>query len=336
MELSIIKYLTVRRVWNLLLAGISYLIATATKKPFVLGKPVFLFIEPTNRCNFQCPECPSGLGALTRPLGDMTPELFKKIIDDIKTYALYVQIYLQGEPYLNKDLHEMISYARAAGLYVVVSTNGSVVTHKTVSKLLQNPPDQLIFSMDGITEETYREYRVGGTFKAADEGLRLLMSKRKELNKSLPKVKLQFIVMKQNEHQIGQVKVYGKTLGVDQVAFKSMQVNSVEGAKHFLPDNPKYRRYKVGTGTLEVDGELRNSCINLWHTAVVTWDGNIVPCCFDKDANFKLGTLNGKGIAEHWNSGDYNAFRQKVLDNRKGINMCTNCTEGLKSKYFKV
>jgi len=305
-------------------------------KPVVWGMPVSYSIEPTNYCNLKCPECPSGLGALTRPLGMLSVDDFKLIIDQIKDTGFYVQLYFQGEPYINKHLPEMIKYAQSKNIYISISTNGHYINQKTVDNILENAPDKLIFSMDGLDEESYRKYRVGGSFKKADSGLRMLIKRRNELKKKKPYVEFQFIVMKQNEHQLDDVKKYCKDAGVDKLVFKTMQVTSYENALHFLPSNKKYRRYIVGDGTFRIKNKLKNHCFALWRTSVITWDGKVVPCCFDKDANFELGKLNGKTMKDVWLSEPYQNFRQGVLNNRKGLDMCTNCTEGLKINILEI
>lgn len=80
-------------------------------------------------------------------------------------------------------------------------------------------------------------------------------------------------------------------------------------------------------------GKLRNRCRRLWYTTVVTSDGLIVPCCFDKLAQYPMGTVAEGAIAQIWKNPDYNDFRKRVLRDRKGIGMCTNCTEGLGRIY---
>ncbi len=298
--------------------------------------PVSYSIEPTNHCNLKCPECPSGLGILTRPLGLMKTDRFEKLVDEISREGFYLQLFFQGEPYINKNLPHMIRYAQEKKMYVSVSTNGHFINKDNADEILDTAPDKLIYSMDGLDEETYQNYRVGGTFAQADEGLRSLVERKKQRRLKKPFVELQFIVMKQNEHLLNQVYEYGKETGVDKVVFKTMQVSSYENALHFLPGNQKYRRYEVGEGTFRVKGKLKNKCFALWRTSVITWDGRVVPCCFDKDADFELGKLNGNGFKSVWNSNEYRSFRQQLLDNRKGIDMCSNCTEGMNMNIFEV
>lgn len=298
--------------------------------------PISYSIEPTNHCNLKCPECPSGLGALTRPLGLLKSADFKKLIDEISQTGFYVQLFFQGEPYINKNLPEMISYAQSKNVYISISTNGHFVNEKNVDFVLDNAPNKLIFSVDGLDEESYQKYRVGGTFEQADSGLRSLIRRKKERRLRKPFVEFQFIVMKQNEHQMEQVRKYCKEVGVDKLVFKTMQISSYENALKFLPSNKKFRRYIVEKDTFKIKNEIKNHCFALWRTSVITWDGRVVPCCFDKDAENEIGIVNGKSFSEVWNSNKYYKFRTKILSDRKSEPMCTNCTEGLKVNIFEI
>ncbi len=298
--------------------------------------PISYSIEPTNHCNLECPECPSGTGELTRPLGLLTLDDFKIFVDQIKNTGFYIQLFFQGEPYINKKLPDMIEYAQKNKIYVSVSTNGILINEKSIESIFYNTPDKLIFSIDGIDEETYQKYRIGGTFKDADNGLRLLMKRKIEGKSIKPFVELQFIIMKHNEHQIEEVKKYTEELKVDKVVFKTMQVSSYDSAIKFLPSCSNHSRYIVENGTVRSKNKIKNHCFALWRTSVITWDGKLVPCCFDKDANYEFGSLNGKNIKGIWLNKKSMKFRQIILHNRENINMCTNCTEGQKINISEI
>jgi radical SAM protein with 4Fe4S-binding SPASM domain len=336
LEINILKYLSFRRFINGVKIFASFGISKYLHKPVVWGTPISFSIEPTNLCNLECPECPSGLGTLTRPLGKLEMDNFKKFVDDIYKESFYLQLFFQGEPYMNKSLIEMINYAQSRKMYVSVSTNGHFITEKNVENIVRNAPDKLIYSVDGLDEESYKNYRVGGSFKKVDNGLRLLSETKKRLGSKRPYVEFQFIVMKQNEHLIDEVFKYGNKRDVDKVVLKTMQVSNYESGVNFLPLNEKYSRYIFDNGSIKLKNKLKNQCFALWRTSVITWDGKVVPCCFDKDADYSLGTLNGNSFKDVWNSAGYNNFRAEVLKNRKGIGMCTNCTEGLKMNIFEV
>jgi radical SAM protein with 4Fe4S-binding SPASM domain len=334
MEINLLRYFTFTRFLNVLKILLSYNISRVIRKPVVWGMPLTYSIEPTNHCNLKCPECPSGLGTLTRPLGLMKPEFFKKIIDEIDSTGFYVQLFFQGEPYINKNLPEMIEYAQEKNIYISVSTNGHFINEHNAGLFLGPAPDKIIFSIDGIDETTYQNYRIGGTFKAADEGLKLLTDAKKKKKLKKPFIELQFIVMKQNEHLIDKVKQYGISRGVDRTVFKTMQISSYSNAVDFLPQNEVFRRYSIDNGSFKIKGKLNNHCFALWRTSVITWDGRVVPCCFDKDAVYEFGRLNGTAFNQIWNSGGYQNFRQRVLINRKETDMCSNCTAGIKVNIF--
>lgn len=336
MEINLIKYFTLKRFLNVVKVIFSFLLSRIFKKPIIWGMPISYSIEPTNHCNLKCPECPSGLGILTRPLGLLKFEQFKNWIDQLKDTGFYVQLFFQGEPYLNKNLTEFIKYAQDNKIYVSISTNGLLINENNVEKIVQYAPDKMIFSVDGLDEQSYQNYRVGGRFEDADRNLRLLINTKKKLNKQKPFIEFQFIVMKQNEHLLEDVKKYCREVGVDKLVFKTMQISSFENAIKFLPENPKFRRYVLDNESFRMKGNIKNYCFALWRTAVITWDGKIVSCCFDKDANYSMGNLNGNTIEQLWNSNKFFTFRQAVLNNRKKIPLCTNCTEGFKINILEI
>ena len=104
MEINLLKYFTIPRAFNAVKVISSFTLSRIVRKPVVWGMPISYSVEPTNHCNLKCPECPSGLGALTRPLGLLSVDDFKYIVNQIKDTGFYVQLYFQGEPYINKNL----------------------------------------------------------------------------------------------------------------------------------------------------------------------------------------------------------------------------------------
>ena len=336
LEINLFRYFTIKRFLNSIRILISFCISRIIRKPIVWGMPLTYSIEPTNLCNLKCPECPSGTGDLTRPLGLMNIENYRKIVNQISGTGFYVQLFFQGEPYLNKKLPEMISYAQSKNVYVSVSTNGNLISTKNIDAFSEHLPDKIIFSLDGLDEISYQNYRVGGTFKQADEALQLIVEAKQKIDLQKPFIELQFIVMKQNEHLLEDVKAYAKKRFVDRLVFKTMQISSYSNAIEFLPDNSEYSRYILSNGGYKLKGKFKDHCFALWRTGVITWDNNMVPCCFDKDASYVLGNLNKASIKEIWKSELYQRFRYGLLKNRKAINMCSNCTEGLKVNIFRL
>jgi len=122
-----------------------------------------------------------------------------------------------------------------------------------------------------------------------------------------------------------------KELGVDEVKFKTAQIYDYEQGSELIPTIEKYARYKQKPdGTFTIKNKLLNHCWKMWHSCVITWDGKVVPCCFDKDASHPLGDLRQNSFSEIWQHKAYQDFRANLLQARSNIDICKNCTEGTK------
>jgi radical SAM protein with 4Fe4S-binding SPASM domain len=322
---------TVRRAWNLYKVLASYQLSKWLKKPIQWGFPVSISFEPTTSCNLRCPECPSGLREFSRPTGMLQKDFFRETIDDIYKELLYLTFYFQGEPYLNPDFLEMVKYAHDKGIYTGTSTNAHYLTDEKAKKTIESGLDRLIISIDGTTQDVYQSYRVGGKLDKVIEGAKNIVKWKKALNSKTPFVFFQFLVVKPNEHQIEEIKQLAKEIGVDQVRFKTAQVYDFENdPNQLIPTIDKYSRYKTDkNGKVLSKSGLQNQCWKLWHANVITWDGLVVPCCFDKDATHQLGNLKGQSFKAIWQNDNYKQFRRELMTSRKNIDICSNCSEGL-------
>ncbi len=291
--------------------------------------PISISIEPTTSCNLRCPECPSGKREFTRPTGMLDPIFFSKTIDSLKNELVYLIFYFQGEPYLNPSFLEMVSYASKSGIYTATSTNAHYLNDENARKTIESGLDRLIVSIDGTTQETYEQYRIGGDLQKVIEGTKNIIEWKKKLKSSTPHIIFQFLVVAPNEHQIKDIQQLGKDLGVDEVRLKTAQVYEYENGNPLIPTNQKYARYKKNSaGKFELKNKLVNHCWKLWHSCVISWDGLVVPCCFDKDAQHRLGDLKETPFKQIWKGNGYGKFRASVLRSRKEIDICSNCSEG--------
>ncbi|MEO8820407.1 MAG: radical SAM/SPASM domain-containing protein [Ginsengibacter sp.] len=328
---NFLSKLTLRRVWNATKVYTSYYLTRLIKKPVQWGLPISISFEPTTSCNLKCPECPSGLREFSRPRGMLKKDFFAKTIDDISKDILYLIFYFQGEPYLNKNFLEMVSYASSKGLYTATSTNAHFLTDDMARKTVESGLDRLIISLDGTTQEVYEQYRREGNMEKVIQGARNIVKWKKELKSKTPFVFFQFLVVRPNEHQVEDVKKLAKEVGVDEVRFKTAQIYDYENdPNQLIPKNEKFSRYKKNKDGKQVSkNKLQNHCSRLWEANVITWDGMVVPCCFDKDATHRLGDLKKESFKEIWHNKKYKQFRKDITDSRKNIDICANCSEGL-------
>jgi radical SAM protein with 4Fe4S-binding SPASM domain len=323
--------LTFRRAWNAVKVVMSFYISKWTGKPIQWGVPISITFEPTTSCNLRCPECPSGKREFTRPTGMLENDFFKSTLDELYKEISYLIFYFQGEPFLNPKFLDMVNYASLKNVYTATSTNAHYLNDAVAKKTVESGLSRLIISIDGTSQETYEQYRIGGDLKKVIEGAENVVKWKKELRSKTPHIIFQFLVVKPNEHQINDVEVLAKKVGVDEVRFKTAQMYDYVNGNKLIPTIEKYSRYKKQTdGTYTIKNEMLNHCWRLWHSTVITWDGLVVPCCFDKDAQHQLGNLKTESFKKMWQGNKYQNFRSAVLRSRSEIDICKNCTEGTK------
>lgn len=326
--------MTIKRLWNASKVYSSFYLTKWLQRPIQWGLPFSVSIEPTTACNLRCPECPSGLRAFSRNTGNLKADFFRKIIEELGEQLFYLTFYFQGEPYINPAFLDMVKFAHERGIYTATSTNGHFLNDKNAQATIESGLDRLIISVDGTTQEVYEAYRKEGNLEQVLEGARRVVQWKKKLKSSTPHIIFQFLVVRPNEHQIEEVKALAKEIGVDEVKLKTAQVYDYEQGNPLIPTIEKYARYAQQIdGSYTIKNELLNHCWKLWHSCVITWDGWVVPCCFDKDAQYRLGSLQHESFAAVWYNEAYQAFRAQLLQGRDQIDICTNCTEGCKVWY---
>ena len=319
------------RLWNVTLLRLSFVLSRLTGKALILGKPFSLSIEPTTACNLACPECPSGLKQFTRPTGKIDLELHEKILQEVNRHVFYINYYFQGEPFLHPQFLELIRSAKKYEIYAATSTNAHFIDEEKAREIVASGLDRLIISIDGLTQETYENYRVNGQLTKVIEATKFLVQAKEEMRSSTPHLIIQFLVVKPNEHEVPAIFTLGKELGIDEVRIKTAQLYDYKHGNPLLPENESYSRYKrLKDGTYAFKYKTGDHCWRMWSGSVITWDGKVVPCCFDKDAQHQLGTLENSSFEEIWQSEPYQNFRGQVLRARNEIDICKNCSEGAK------
>ena len=330
-SLNFFSKLTPKRVANVTKVFSSYQYSRWRGTPSMMGMPISIAFEPTTSCNLRCPECPSGLRSFTRSTGMLQGDLFKDVIDQLAPYLNYLTFYFQGEPFLHPQFLDMVKYASRKGIYTATSTNAHFLSEEKAKATVKSSLDRLIISIDGTTQDTYQSYRVGGSLEKVIAGTKNILYWKKKLNSKTPHVVFQFLVVAPNEHQIPEVYRLAREVGVDQVALKTAQIYNYQNGSSLIPRQDRYSRYRLAEdGTYAIKNGMDNHCWKMWHSCVITWDGKVVPCCFDKDAMHSLGDLSKNSFSEIWNGDAYNQFRSTLLRSRSEIEMCKNCTEGTK------
>jgi radical SAM protein with 4Fe4S-binding SPASM domain len=219
----------------------------------------------------------------------------------------------------------MIAYAAKKRMFVCVSTNGHFLDENTCNNLVKCGMQKIIISVDGATNESYNKYRKGGDLTKVIDGIKTLSQTKKIRNTYNPEIVIQMLVNNYNEHEIDIVKRLSEEQGANRIELKSMQIYN---DNNFLSNINKHNRYiKDKNGNLILKNKIQNRCFRLWSNAAITWDGKLIPCCYDKNATHEIGNIQINSFKQLWVNNEFNTFRNNILNKRKNIDICKNCTE---------
>ncbi len=271
--------------------------------------PIKMDIEPTNDCNLNCITCARRQSR--RKVGYMKISLFKKIIDDLKgKKIIYLTLHKDGEPFLHKQIFEMISYVKTElTTYLNVTTNGLLLDKTKIQNILDTGLDDISFSVDAFHPETYKKIRRTDALNMLIENINTLISLRK--GKRKPFIRLRFTIMKDNVNEVDKFKKYwqGK---VDHLSFDPYHTWSGNFTNRSATNYLIPKRYP---------------CSFLWYTFSISYTGIVTPCCVDYKCAYPLGDLNKESIAQIWSSERLKKLRSAhIYSNYSEIELCKDCT----------
>ncbi len=298
--------------------------------PYVLDYPMSASIETTNLCNLKCHVC-EGRTISSRNKGNMKYEDFQKILDELGPHLYDLELSGWGEPFINKDIYKMFNYARerAPKAYIYTDTNGHFIDN---DMLFNSPPDELVFSIDGIDQETYEKYRVNGELNKVLNNLRNCIETKRKLQIDKPKIVVKFISMKHNEHQLDSIPDFTRQIGADDYRIELFTSRSVKHAREFMSTISRYQKYdaeQLNKGCLvPYMKQLTTPCSMLWTSANIYWNGDVSPCCLDYDSKYSWGNIFKEGgFWQVWNGKKARGFRflHHTPAYRSDISICKNC-----------
>lgn len=291
--------------------------------------PSAVSIELSTCCNLSCPECVTGSGKLTRTKGFMDPVLAAKLASEISGSALSAWLYWQGEPMMHPQFFDILSLFR--GMNPVISTNGHFLDSGNCHRLATSGLKKIIVSYDGVTPQTYSIYRRGGNHAKVEQGIVRLSETFKKYS-SPPVVELQFLVGRHNELELAGAARFARLVNA-RFSIKTMQVLDPERVENWIPARSHRARYTIKAGRVIGVRAPERGCLRMWTTAVVTVDGDVVPCCFDKNAAHVMGNIKDQTFNDIWHGDIYRSFRRQVLSQRSSVDICRGCPQGIRLRF---
>lgn len=263
--------------------------------------PLLLWVEPTNRCNLRCTMCPNSLTGKHREQGNMDPALFEKIVSEARGWVDIFYIFLAGESLLHKQLPDMVRTASAAGIKVVLHTNGCLVTRERAAALIDAGIHEVSFSFDGMDPAEYEQRRAGANYEKTLDNIKTFLEVKKEKNASRPKVDIQCIDFEGKADRAARAKFAALFAGLPVDRINVIPAHTWAGA--FKDDDSLKAPAKSGEYF---------PCKFLWCSMAIAWNGDVVACCNDLFGEVRLGSINEQTLQEVWNSHEMQRFRQAL------------------------
>ena len=319
------RNISTKKLVNLFRIGINRVFPVSR----ALGYPYMAHVSPSGICDLRCDVCPvhdpAAKGKALLPF-----ETYKRLIDEVGDYLVYVILWSWGEPFLNPDIGRMIAYARERNILTVTSTNMNRFSAEQAGEVVEAGLDLLIVALDGTTDEAHSRYRRGGSAARVIENTRRLVEERRRRRREKPFINLRMVVSKENEHQIEDFRSLAAELGVDMVSFKAFstrQQGHVDPRvdRRYAPDRDAFRWYKYQTGYAVDKRPGKYNCKFPWTKPTLFADGEVLACEFDFRYTHSLGNLNEQSFREIWFGPGAKEFRKEFSRDRDEILFCRDC-----------
>jgi MoaA/NifB/PqqE/SkfB family radical SAM enzyme len=181
--------------------------------PFSVKPPLSkLYIEPTSQCNLQCRTCIRN--SWDEPIGSMDINVYRKLLFDLKDFSTLdtIAFWGFGEPLAHPEIVNMVALAHEMGLKTEVITNGHLLDKDMANGFIQAGLDTIVVSVDGTTQESYEDVRLGGDLLRVEENIKTLNVLRAKMSRKNPDVGLEFVIMKSNIHQLPDLALRARSM----------------------------------------------------------------------------------------------------------------------------
>jgi len=211
----------------------------------VAALPSRLYIECTAACNISCDQacCAPETGITrTRQAGMLDFELFRRVVDEAGASLVRIDFFNYGEAFLHKRAVEMCEYIKTKfpHIYLYTSTNGLAFNEEQVRRLIRSGIDEVTFSIDGATADSYVKYRRRGDFDKAIRNLGFATSEKRTLGRDVPVINWRYILFTHNDSddEMRRARTIAAELGVDRLCWELTDHPENLYSRRFVPGSP--------------------------------------------------------------------------------------------------
>ncbi len=269
----------------------------------VHARPVHLKIELTNYCNLACPICPHS--SMKRPQGNMSAQLFRKIIRESTPELEFAYLHHLGESLFHPQVGELIAYGKLHGIRMGLSTNATILNESKARAILENGLDFLVISLDAALAETYQQIRINADYRKTIQNIDRLFDLKEKIS-APTHIIVQLIVINQTPEELEQFRKKWNGFAV-------------------------LKKARDWGGQVPIGSHSRNEgfplpCKMPWTELTVLWDGSVVPCANVVEHHNLLGNLDNQSLDEIWNGNLMKKFRkQHLLQELSQVDICSHC-----------
>ncbi len=291
--------------------------ARREQRLIVDAAPAYIRLEPCAHCNLRCcwaqrePNHPA-----LRPRGYATVELSERIVEEIGDTLYQVILCHWGEPTLNPNLPDLVRTFHRAAFHTTFDTNMTLMTESLAERLVDAGLDAISASIDGVSQSSYEQYRIGGKVGKAIAGLRHLVRQRDRAGRRTPRIRWQFLVFPHNEHEVDEAERLASDIGVDVFDVFGAGGRSWSREYGFQPRPAPSRP----AGLL---------CEDPWSYLAVDWDGGVHLCCRAFQAAHVVGHMSEEPLHAIFDNERFQLARRVIRDQQweagDGATPCTGC-----------
>jgi len=282
--------------------------------------PLYVQIETLAKCNSRCIMCPRSRNAPIRQTLEMTDWIFEKIVDELKYHTDHVRratLQGYGEPLLDIKLASRIARLKEIGIReVFISTNASLLDEEISRTILESGLDQIDFSVDAITKETYEKIRKGINYDMVVNNIQKFIRMRNNI-KSKTKVRFRYVIQPENDHEYDDFCVFWKKRIGEGDIISGKKIHTFGGHVE-MPDSTEYQLLQEKIRYLP--------CKGVFGSIYIYCDGQVPICGVDVNQDYIAGNLRKSSLEEIWRGELFTEFRKKHLEfGRASYEHCPSC-----------
>jgi MoaA/NifB/PqqE/SkfB family radical SAM enzyme len=273
--------------------------------------------------------CPTGNGMSKRATGQMSGDIYLKIINEAEKYNAAIRFIRCGEPTLHKTLIDFIKLAKTKNILCHLNTNGAILTENYIIKILNSGLDSIKFSLQGINLFGYNEMRLGGNYNAIINSIKTLYALRG--NEKKPYIHISTTVTCEKQNEIKQFKKEMKsfcdlvTVGKTVLDYINIEETTLDAAKKTILAN-LMRKESVN--------KIHPHCPEVFDKLSIDWDGSVTACCWDYNRYMLIGYIGTHSLKEIWECKKLNAYRNILYNmNHDSLKLCKNCYDYIELKH---